>query len=219
MKITRLSTEHCRPEAWKNGGGITTELARHVEDGRWLWRLSVARIERAGAFSDFTGYRRATLLLDGRGIVLSFDKAPTVIIDRLYRPCEFDGEWKTECRLLDGPVTDLNFIFDAGRLVARVEVLELQAGSESRTPLHEEALVYVADGDVDVNGGDGSFALKRSDLLRVEAPVGSTLVATARGCRAAVVVIHVANRPKHQAGDHEQVRSAFTAACRRTSDE
>lgn len=58
---------------WKNGKGETIELA--INEGGSLadfdWRISMARVTEDGAFSDFSGYQRHLLLLDGIGIELT----------------------------------------------------------------------------------------------------------------------------------------------------
>jgi environmental stress-induced protein Ves len=45
MEIIRFA--ELRPEPWRNGGGVTRELASHpkvasAQDGAWDWRVSIA---------------------------------------------------------------------------------------------------------------------------------------------------------------------------------
>lgn len=80
MLITRW--DDVPPRAWKNGGGSTRELVTWppgstTED--FDWRISVADIVAAAAFSRFPGVRRRTaalqgaveLLIDGRSVNLT----------------------------------------------------------------------------------------------------------------------------------------------------
>src|SRR5262249_28338392 len=58
-----------RQMAWKNGGGITTEIAidpsgAGLDD--FNWRLSMAQLKTPGAFSKFPGVGRLLLSLEGR---------------------------------------------------------------------------------------------------------------------------------------------------------
>ena len=93
---------------WKNGGGVTHEIARSDKNGEAEWRISLATIDRDGPFSDFTGYDRTIVPLDGAGFELSFDDGGAVVLDRRGVPFRFAGEKKVFCRLLDGRSRDLN---------------------------------------------------------------------------------------------------------------
>jgi environmental stress-induced protein Ves len=92
---------------WKNGGGVTHEIAR-FGDGAEQWRVSLATIDRDGPFSDFGGYDRTIVPVEGAGFELALDGVERVRLDRLYHPFAFAGERRVDCRLLDGPSRDLN---------------------------------------------------------------------------------------------------------------
>ncbi|MGK9171370.1 HutD family protein [Inquilinus limosus] len=103
---------------WRNGGGRTAEIA--VEPGDtpcgFLWRLSLAEVETDGPFSTFPGCGRTIMLLSGRGMDLTIAEPGalprTVRLDRPHEPFDFDGEAATSCKLIAGPVRDLNIIAD-----------------------------------------------------------------------------------------------------------
>lgn len=103
---------------WRNGGGRTAEIAFEPSDSPagFRWRLSLAEVEADGPFSAFPGCCRTIMLLSGQGMELTIAKpgAPprTVRIDRPYQPFDFDGEAATSCKLIAGPVRDLNVIAD-----------------------------------------------------------------------------------------------------------
>ena len=47
MEIIRFA--ELKPEPWRNGGGVTRELASHpkaasAQDGAWDWRVSIADV-------------------------------------------------------------------------------------------------------------------------------------------------------------------------------
>ena len=96
---------------WKNGGGITHEIARFPADATdWDWRISIAEVAQDGTFSAFPGCERALLLLAGAGMRLR-------IADReveLRKPGDsvrFAGEDSVEAFLTDGQTLDFNAIW------------------------------------------------------------------------------------------------------------
>src|SRR5487761_727801 len=79
--ICLLQPQDYRRMPWKNGLGMTTELAVSPVgaglNGRpFDWRVSLAEIETGCEFSLFPGYDRSILLSEGAGMELSFDSAP-----------------------------------------------------------------------------------------------------------------------------------------------
>jgi hypothetical protein len=159
---------------WKNGGGMTTEVA--VErDGRGevLWRVSIADVKQSGPFSDFTGYERTIMLLEGEGFVLDFDEAPTQRIDRPWQPFRFAGEWKTNCTLIDGPVRDFNLMVARSGPPGRIEVRRLKPGT-IRLPGAPTVLVHATSAEVLV----GDAAIMSSDSMRVDGAEEITLTST-----------------------------------------
>jgi environmental stress-induced protein Ves len=129
MRILRKEAYRSTP--WKNGGGITQEVIRSPTDGAAFdWRLSVARIEKPGPFSDFSGYARTMVLLAGGGIRLSGAGAADLRLHRCGDLIRFDGALHLHCDLLNGPCTDLN-------LMVSKRVGEAQIGIEalSRQPV------------------------------------------------------------------------------------
>jgi environmental stress-induced protein Ves len=58
---------------WKNGLGVTREVARYPESGEYEWRISLATIRQPGPFSTFPGYLRNISVLEGGGMYLTID--------------------------------------------------------------------------------------------------------------------------------------------------
>ncbi len=105
-----ITPAHYQTIAWKNGKGVTTELA--INSGATLanfdWRLSIASVVENGGFSDFSGYQRQLILLSGNGIKLTHDARQ---VDQLTLPLSmavFDGACHTVGELIGGPVEDFN---------------------------------------------------------------------------------------------------------------
>jgi environmental stress-induced protein Ves len=175
VNVTHLRRADYVRQNWKNGGGTTTELARDAVGERWRWRLSIADVERAGPFSDFTGYRRIITLLEGRGMALTFDGAPPVVIDRRYLPLAFDGGLRTECRLLGGPIRDMNLIVDDARLTASVDIRMPADVSSLDFTTDACALLHAIRGRFETRIGEHGVRLQPGDTLRVDDGDGETL--------------------------------------------
>lgn len=103
---------------WKNGGGITHEIAQEPGPNQWLWRISIAEVATDGPFSHFPGLSRILTVIEGAGIRLVHSKGQIDV--HPLQPASFDGELAIEGCLMDGPIRDLNVIFDAHRIAARV---------------------------------------------------------------------------------------------------
>lgn len=115
------------PTPWKNGGGVTREIACFppgaVMDA-FDWRISIATIAADGPFSVFEGVDRVITLLDGAGMRLrardgSFDH----LLDTPLAPFAFPGEAPVDCTLLAGESQDFNVMTRRGKLQAKVQVL------------------------------------------------------------------------------------------------
>jgi environmental stress-induced protein Ves len=115
------------PRPWKNGGGVTWEIAidppgAGLEDFRW--RISRARIEADGPFSLFAGCERWITCVEGGGFALQFDDGVKLPVPP-FQPIRFSGDRAATCRLADGPCTDINVI--ARRDLVAVEVAIMPA--------------------------------------------------------------------------------------------
>ena len=60
-------------QPWKNGKGVTVELARAEAQGALLWRLSMATVAEDGPFSLFPGIERNLTVISGPGFRLVGD--------------------------------------------------------------------------------------------------------------------------------------------------
>lgn len=69
--MRHLTTVDYTRQPWKNGKGVTVELARHEKDGALLWRLSMATVAEDGPFSLFPGIERNLTVLTGPGFRLT----------------------------------------------------------------------------------------------------------------------------------------------------
>ena len=109
MRLVRHETYRVMP--WKNGGGITREIALFPtgsDGGDFLWRLSLATVSASGPFSRFAGVDRSIACLAGGGMRLSFADGREVLLQTGGDPFAFAGEDAIEADCLDGETVDLN---------------------------------------------------------------------------------------------------------------
>lgn len=109
---------------WKNGGGVTREVAvspecAGMED--FDWRASIADVSTAGPFSRFDGINRTMMILKGR-LSLKFDDRD-IELNPESSPLAFSGDAACRAAPIGGAVTDLNVMARRGRCSARVERL------------------------------------------------------------------------------------------------
>lgn len=97
------------PVPWRNGGGITHELAVWPDAKDWQWRISVAEVAKAGPFSRFEDVDRQFAVLSGAGVRLVF-AGSTVELTPQDAPFAFSGEEACDCQLLSGPTLDFNLM-------------------------------------------------------------------------------------------------------------
>jgi environmental stress-induced protein Ves len=194
VALTHLTAADYARQPWKNRGGTTTEIAREDARGRLSWRVSIADVERSGPFSDFAGYRRIIMLLEGRGMALSFDRAPPMVLEHPYQPFAFDGAWRTDCRLLDGAVRDLNLIFDEAHVAASIDVRMASDAASFKTRVDDCALLHAIDGAFRIDVADGSVTTEAGDTLRVDCTCGVVLSCTALDPHAVLALMRFAQR-------------------------
>jgi hypothetical protein len=139
---------------WRNGGGTTTEIWKATSPaGEMFWRLSIADVASDGPFSEFPGIDRWIMVIQGNGMELKIDELGTKRLDRLFEPLFFPGDAKTDCRLLDGPIRDFNFMVARRFGKGSLQVLDLAAGTYA--PLGENtAAVHVLRGGIAIETGD-----------------------------------------------------------------
>ena len=95
---------------WRNGLGSTIEVLKHQPGDSFHWRLSMADVTEDGAFSDFSGYDRCLILINGAGLTLTDNKTQTWALKSQLDTAHFKGEDLINARLHDGPIQDFNLM-------------------------------------------------------------------------------------------------------------
>jgi environmental stress-induced protein Ves len=174
--ITALDPGGYRRTPWKNGGGITVDIAE--DDG--VWRFGRTPITAPGPFSDYTGFDRVQVLVAGRGLVL---ETPDGEIDvrTPFKPVRFTGETPIVSRLEAGPVEVVNLI--AARAKVWIDVQMLHAGATLGRSAGTH-LLYAVDGPVALTVDGKPHRLEADHTLRLSAS-SPTMI----GCTGGVLLL------------------------------
>ena len=170
-RLLRAKDRTARP--WKNGGGVTRDIAVFPDGAGgedFLWRASIATIAKAGPFSAFPGVDRAFLLLHGdlrieiggRGAQRLHPGSPALL---------FGGEDAVRAEPLGGPCTALNIMTRRGQASA---ILERWSGIRAA-----DRLLLLATGAAPVTVGADTIDLAEDDALLIDRPAGNPLSAGA----------------------------------------
>jgi uncharacterized protein len=169
--IALLTPSHYRAIPWKNGGGLSTDIATDATGGE-IWRFGRTPISVAGPFSDYTGYDRVQVLINGRGLVLD---GPDGEIDLRtpFKVVRYKGELPLVSRLEAGPVEVVNLIGLRAKVTVDMQMLDtgrsLQLGKGLHFAYAPTEAARVADRDVPAD-----------HCLRIEA-AGPTMLACGSG--------------------------------------
>jgi environmental stress-induced protein Ves len=162
MAISSLRAASYERVAWKNGGGVTDVVA--IAPGeRPAWRISIARIEQDGPFSEFGGYDRTIVSL-AAGVELAFASGDMRAL-ATFQPFAFRGEDAVEARLSNGPVSDFNVMTLRERCTHRATAIGFGANGVPIGAGDVAGFLYVASGTVEM---DANLAYA-GDAFRLEA--------------------------------------------------
>lgn len=187
LRILRAADR--RPQRWKNGGGITSEVAAFpsgagIED--FDWRISIAEVAEAGPFSRFEGVDRVLTVIEGELALAFGDRPDPVLLTCASPPFAFAGDVPVSGAPLGGTVRDLNVMARRGKVAAIAERIVLRPGQRQRLDLPEHC-VLVALGSVAVRIREEDHHLADMDALRVE--IASSALAMACGDSRGLIVI------------------------------
>lgn len=111
------------PMPWKNGGGVTREVAiwpPTVALDAFDWRISIADVAQGGPFSAFPGVDRVLTVIEGSGLELVVEGLAAVKLDADTTPFAFPGDAACAATLHRGAIRDLNLMVRRGAYVTRV---------------------------------------------------------------------------------------------------
>lgn len=165
--IKILKPSDYQTTSWKNGGGVTTQIAIYPPEAtldNFLWRLSSAQISQAGPFSKFEGHQRFLAILHGEGLNLKIDDHSKVL--RTDDVISFHGKEAASCELLSTEVRDLNLILDRSVYQGSMEICrEPKQIRNSGT-----TLLYAIQGVCRVDCENRHQILHENETLLMESP-------------------------------------------------
>lgn len=175
MRVLRAADRRASP--WKNGGGVTWEVAISP-DGAALdafdWRLSIAEVASSGPFSSFPGIDRVLTVIEGEGLRLRVEGADPVTLGQSSPPLAFAGDAACIADLTAARIRDFNVMVRRAahraavrRVTGPIEItntggvlgaLALDATEVNGRPLHPEDFA-LADVGERLELGDGAFVV------------------------------------------------------------
>ncbi|AZN99264.1 HutD family protein [Mesorhizobium sp. M9A.F.Ca.ET.002.03.1.2] len=173
MRILRAAEYRSMP--WKNGGGVTTEIAVSPAGAAldaFDWRVSMARVESGGPFSGFAGVDRTLAVLEGEGVVLDIAGRSAATVTRASAPLSFPADVPTQAALIAGPIIDLNVMTRRGRMTHAVERVVISAPTDIQSAA-DATLILSLDGGITVAGaapvriGPRDTLLLRPDAMKL----------------------------------------------------
>ena len=159
---------------WANGLGTTAVVARHPDDDRWVWRVSVADVVSDGPFSSLPDVDRSIMVVSGVGMVLVVGDDAPVTVTPATGVFTFDGAVPTECTLLDGPVRDLNLMLRRGTSTGSLEVHSMEPNESMDVP-GDVVVMVVLDGEV---RNDGEHLRAFDAFVADGSPIGPAVALT-----------------------------------------
>ncbi|VVE40258.1 HutD/Ves family protein [Pandoraea anhela] len=182
MKLQALGPADFLKMLWKNGQGVTTELAvarRPGEDG-FDWRISTATVAAPGPFSVFAGIDRSLAIVRGGTLTLAVEGRADVTLSTHTPPYAFPGELavsSTPALEADGvPIDDFNVMTRRADWQHTLTQHRLHGEPWVWTLPPEAAAVaflYCAYGQVDVTFADGRRAtVPAGHALRIDVDGG-----------------------------------------------
>ncbi|MGI5399676.1 HutD/Ves family protein [Streptomyces sp. CA-135486] len=144
MRVLRAADRTAVP--WKNGGGVTREIALWPEGAGtddFDWRISLADVAADGPFSAFPGIARTLTVVEGAGMDLTVGGQQTLAAER-YLPYDFPGDVEADGRLLAGPVVNFNVMYRKGRTACLTSVV--RGGQLVVVPYGSTIVIVALDG-------------------------------------------------------------------------
>ncbi len=177
MKL--IPADAMRRMPWKNGGGVTTEIAIAPEGATldtFDWRISTAQVDAAGPFSRFAGIDRSLAVIAGGRLTMHRADGDVVSLAPGEAPTRFPGEVDIHATL-DAPLSDFNVMTRRDTWAHHAESITLVAGERRSLPIRHarmQWLIYFVHGALSLDGVD----VPRGAAVWLDVPSGNdTLVA------------------------------------------
>ena len=171
MAATLLAAGGYRSAPWRNGHGVSHEVARGEGPQGASWLVSLTTIEADCPFSDYRGHDRVLTPLSD-GIALAVGNAPPAALTR-FRPFAFSGDDPVACTLAAGPAAVLN------AMVVRAwgsQTVTMLRAAQARFHIAAPIVVLHAPGGARATIDGATFTLAAGDSLRIDDLAGAEAV-------------------------------------------
>jgi environmental stress-induced protein Ves len=162
---------------WKNGRGVTREVAKSYDDNGLIWRLSSADITQDGPFSNFPNLSRVLIVTIGMGVHLIDTYTDTKMLASLHKPTLFSGDQPIEAQLMNGPIQNFNVIYDSTKTKSAVRILKGPKSKKLSPRSGESHAVYCLLGTLKLNqktlNQDETGLIIIPDITNFSCPEGS----------------------------------------------
>ncbi len=172
MVVIRIIPSHeFKVMPWKNGGGTTAEIAIEPQGALlgsldYLWRASLATIEKDGFFSIFPEIDRTLVPLEGATVALTFNNGPENLL-KAYELVSFRGEDRVYCSIIPNDQASIAYDFNLmvrrgaceGQIVVVREAMEFKSV--------QDALVFAARGNVRFKSNGAYWSLRAGDAALI----------------------------------------------------
>lgn len=150
---------------WRNGQGVSWEIASHREEGAadFSWRFAKARIDNDVPFSIYPGMDRIFMIIEGQGMDLEFEGGHVLQVHEKFVPHSFSCDVPLLCKLRGGPSLDLNLFAARGEYRTVCEVIDVN-GEKLMHSTAATNVVFALEGACQLN----DFRLQKGDSAVVE---------------------------------------------------
>tara|TARA_Y100001960_G_scaffold319311_1_gene390445 strand:+ start:125 stop:730 length:606 start_codon:yes stop_codon:yes gene_type:complete len=158
--LTILFPETFKTIPWKNGLGHTTELAINSDGDldNFDWRLSIANVVNDGNFSNFSGYQRHLILIEGEGIILDHGNGEIDNLTNLLDIAHFDGGSNTYGSLVNGGIKDFNIMTNKDSFTAEVNCYVKQHSANISLLTDRSIFAYSLKNEMNIEHGSRIIA-------------------------------------------------------------
>jgi len=170
-----------RAVPWKNGGGLTREVAVHPPGSdlaSFDWRVSLAEVHQGGPFSTFPEIDRELAVIGGR-LELSIAGREVLTLSPQSAPVGFPGDLPARAEPVQSPVFDLNVMTRRGRFVAHLR--RGSAANSMMLRLGADATLLLALKALSVHAPSIEAELAPLDALQFSVDTGASCTAWIAG--------------------------------------
>ncbi|EPJ44016.1 MAG: hypothetical protein OFPI_40850 [Osedax symbiont Rs2] len=158
-------------QRWKNGRGSTLELAKgsdYAPADVHSWRFSIATLSENGSYSNFAGYQRTQVMLEGDTVQLDFAGAKKIQLHKLTQ-ASFRGDQAVSCSLATTrTATMLNLMTASNYLQHRLEVVSHCGPLVDLSSKVDLLFVYALQEGLTVQVAGHCVRMKSGQLLKID---------------------------------------------------